>query len=79
MHGCVYPDVQVLHRLTLQGESLLARWSEEQSLAAAHSLQAARGALLEVQAQAQKQKQNLNAQRYVCTVSTVGVESQTVL
>ena len=45
----------------------MARWSEEQSLAAAQSLQAVRGALLEVQAQAQKQKQNLNAQRCVYT------------
>lgn len=51
-------------RLTVQGETLLAKWSEEQSIAAAQSMQAARGALLEVQAQAQKQKQNLTAQRY---------------
>lgn len=53
----------VLCRLTVQGESLLAKWCEEQSLAAAQSTQAARGALLELQAQAQKQKQNLTAQR----------------
>ena len=53
----------MLCRLTVQGESLVMRWSQEQSQAAARSLQAAREALLEVQAQAQKQKQNLNAQR----------------
>ena len=60
----------VLCRLTVQGETLLERWSGEQSMAAAHSLQAARAALLEVQAQAQKQKQNLNAQRCAANLTS---------
>lgn len=47
-----------------QGEGLLVRWGQEQSLAAAQGLQAAQEALLDLQAQSQKQKHNQNAKRY---------------
>ena len=46
-----------------QGEGLLVRWGQEQSQAALQGLNAAREALLDLQAQALKQKQNQNAKR----------------
>ncbi len=47
-----------------QGEGLLVRWGAEQSLAAMQGLQAAREALLDLQAQSNKQTLNQNAKRY---------------
>jgi len=42
----------------------LVRWGAEQSLAAMQGLQAAREALLDLQAQSNKQTLNQNAKRY---------------
>lgn len=47
-----------------QGEGLLVRWGAEQSLAAMQGLQAAREALLDLQAQSNKQTLNQNAKRF---------------
>ncbi|KAL0027199.1 hypothetical protein WJX77_002651 [Trebouxia sp. C0004] len=58
-------------RLVAQGEGLLVRWSGEQSLAAMQGLQAAREALLDLQAQSNKQTLNQNAKRFTLELDAI--------
>ncbi|KAL0030048.1 hypothetical protein WJX79_003167 [Trebouxia sp. C0005] len=58
-------------RLVAQGEGLLVRWGAEQSLAAMQGLQAAREALLDLQAQSNKQTLNQNAKRFTLELDAI--------
>ncbi|KAL0047867.1 hypothetical protein WJX82_001975 [Trebouxia sp. C0006] len=58
-------------RLVSQGEGLLVRWGSEQSLAAMQGLQAAREALLDLQAQSNKQMLNQNAKRFTLELDAI--------